>query len=172
MILDLYRSASPEMREAGRAWYPNAYAICEAIGGGVVPAETVARVMAILSPRCTWRTCVAWTLLLVDAYLTGQPVPAVSTAGNRDKAWRELHGQPALSGQKVTAFARAIQGDPDAVVIDSWTMRSVGLSIHKTVTRARQRRITAAYTQAAAVVGESPRDLQAIVWCAIRGGAA
>jgi hypothetical protein len=127
--------------------------------------------MAILSPRTSWRWNVRWTQMIVDAFLQREAMPAVSTMANRLKAWSELHGRPALSGQKASAFARAIAGDSDAVVIDSWVLRSVGLSPKKTVTRHRQRWITSAYVEAALLAGETPRDMQAIVWCAVRGAA-
>jgi hypothetical protein len=125
--------------------------------------------MSILSPRVKWNWCVRWTRDIVGAHLASETVPAVSTGANRAKAWSELNGEPALSGPKTSTFTRAILGDTDAVVIDSWTLRTVGLRPDAKVTANRQQWITAAYTEAAAIVGESPRDLQAILWCAIRG---
>jgi hypothetical protein len=172
MLLDHYRAAGDELQTLGRAWYPTAAELCAEIGQGEVPVETVARVMSILSPRCFWRTCVRWTRDMVEAHLQGGPVPAVSTTRNRMKAWRELNGEVGLSGPKTSAFARAILGDVQAVVIDAWTLRSVGLSPTAKVTPHRLRWITAAYAEAAAIVNETPRDLQAIVWCAVRGSAA
>lgn len=171
-LLAHWQAAEPEVREAGRAWYPGALAVCREIAGDAVPVEAVVRVMALLSPRVSWKWCITWTREMVEAYVAGRPIPAVSTMGNRMKAWSELHGEPALSGQKVTAFAAAILGDTEAVVIDSWVLRSVGLKPESKVTRFRQRWITDAYTQAASLAGETPRDMQAIVWCAIRGAAA
>jgi hypothetical protein len=170
-LLAHYEAADPAVRDAGRQWYPNALALCSAIGSEGVPVDTVARVMGILSPRVSWRWCVEWTLTMVNAYLDGLPCPAVSTTANREKAWRELHGEAAMSGPKASAFAAAILGDTDAVVIDSWTLRSVGLSPKAKVTAHRQRWITSAYAEAALLAGETPRDMQAIVWCAIRGAA-
>jgi hypothetical protein len=168
-----YRDASHEDREVGRQWYPGAYELCREIAGDAVSPAIVARVMAILSPRCTWSMCVTWTRAVVSAFVAGEAgPPAVSTGANRRKAWAELNGQLALSGQKTTAFAAAIQGNKDAIVIDSWVLRSVGLLPKAKVTRHRQRWITRAYHEAAQMVGEAPRDLQAIVWCAIRGASA
>jgi hypothetical protein len=164
-----YEGTDDLMRETGRRWYPDALAKCEEIGAGLIPVPIVARVMSILSPRVKWDWCIRWTRDIVVAHLEGEVMPAVSTGANRTKAWSELNGKPAISGQKVSAFVRAILGDTDAVVIDSWTLRTVGLKPDAKVTANRQRWITAAYTEAAAIVGESPRDLQAILWCAIRG---
>lgn len=171
-ILERYAAAPAAVIEAGRLWYPRARDLCEEIGGGIVPVETVARVMAALSPRVAWHWNIRWTRQVVAAYLAGEPMPAVSTTGNRSKAWRELHGERVLSGQKTTTFAKAIIGDTEAVVIDSWVLRTVGLAPEAKVTPFRQRWITDAYIEAAAQVGETPRDLQAIVWCQIRGAAA
>lgn len=168
-LVDRYQATDELLREIGRRWYPDALERCEEIGGGIVPVATVARVMSILSPRCTWDWCVRWTRRTVRAHLASEVVPAVSTVRNRMKAWAELNGEPGLSGQKTSTFVRAILGDTDAVVIDAWTLRTVGLSHKAKVTPYRQRWITAAYTEAAAIVKETPRDLQAILWCAIRG---
>lgn len=168
-LVDRYLQTDELMRETGRRWYPDALAKCEAIGAGLVPVPVVARVMSILSPRVRWDWCVRWTQQIVGAHLASEVLPAVSTVRNRTRAWSELNGVPALSGPKVSAFTRAILGDTDAVVIDSWTLRSVGLSPKAKVTPHRQRWISAAYIEAAEIVEETPRDLQAIVWCAIRG---
>jgi hypothetical protein len=171
-VLRHYERADEPLRQIGRLWYPQAQTTCRSIGMDIVPVETVARVMAILSPRCFWSTCVDWTRQIVGAALSGQPMPAVSTKANRAKAWAELHGERSVSGPKTTAFAEAILGNESAVVIDAWTLRSVGLSPTAKVTPHRLRWITAAYAEAAAIVNETPRDLQAIVWCAVRGSAA
>ena len=169
MLLDHYAQAHPDILGAGRAWYPAARALCEEIGGDQVPVETVARVMSILSARTSWKWNVRWTRMVVDAFIAGEACPPVSTKANRMKAWDELHGRRAFRGPKVEAFARAILGDEQAVVIDSWVLRSVGLKYTAKVTPHRQRWITAAYAQAAEEVKESPRNMQAIVWCAVRG---
>jgi hypothetical protein len=167
-LVNHYRT-NPDVHDVGRAWYPDARAFCESIANEAVPVETVARVMAILSPRCFWRTCREWTQRMVAAFTNGEPMPAVSTMRSRTRAWSELHGQPALSGPKVEAFARAILGDHSAVTIDSWVLRTVGLQPEAKVTPHRLRWITAAYAKAAEEVCETPRDMQAIVWCAVRG---
>ena len=167
-----YHGTSPEEREIGRRWYSGAYEICREIAGDAVSPATVARVMATLSPRCTWAVCIRYTRAVVEAFLAGADgPPPVSTTRNRNRAWAELQGQDAMRGQKVTAFARAIQGDMQAITIDSWVLRSVGLKPDAKVTRHRQRWITDAYHRAARLVEEAPRDFQAIVWCALRGKA-
>jgi len=171
-LVRLYEATSTEQRDEGRGWYDQARELCRQIGRGRIPVETVARVMAALSPRVYWATNVAWTEQVVAARFSGHMVPSVSTTANRRKAWAELDGEDALSGQKTKAFAAAIAGDTDAVVIDSWILRAVGLAPTAKVTRHRQRWITAAFTEAARIVGETPRDFQAIVWCSIRGTAA
>lgn len=168
-ILAHYRTANETVVEAGRRWYPDAFRLCVEIAGDKYPVETIARVMAILSPRAMWVTTVAWTRAIVAAHAGGDECPAVSTGSNRAKAWSELNGEPARMGPKTTAFARAILGDRSTVVIDSWILRTVGLKPEAKVTPARQRWITEAYVEAAAHAGESPRDFQAVVWCSVRG---
>lgn len=170
-IIDRYRAANEDIRNAGRQWYPNALSLCEEIAADDVPVSTVARVMAALSPRTHWATNVRWARSIVDAFRRGDTEPPpISTVVFRNRAWLELNGTPALSGPKTSAFAAAILGDTEAVTIDSWILRSVGLKPNAKVTPKRVREITAAYAEAAAEAGETPRDLQAIVWVQLRGG--
>ena len=168
-LVALYEATSDEVRSAGRTWYADAFETCRRLAGDRLPVEAVVRAMAALSPRSMWSGNVSITTRMVRARLANGAVPSVSTRANRTKAWRELGGEPALSGPKTTAFAAAILGDPEAVVIDAWILRAVGLNPVAKVTAYRQRWIGDAIREAAAIVGETPRDFQAIVWCAVRG---
>ena len=172
-ILGAYNGATPEQRADGRAWYPLASDLCASIGRGSVAVDRVASVISALSPRCQWSTNVVWARRVVDAATSGAPEPpAVSTRANRAKAWAAVHGEDAVRGPKTEAFVRAIVGDPSAVVVDVWAMRAASVDPERKLTRRQYAEIASAYTAAAAVAGESPRDLQAIAWIATRGGAA
>ena len=171
-ILAAYNGATPEQRKDGRAWYPLASDLCASIGRGSVAIDRVASVISALSPRCQWSTNVVWARRVVDAATSGAPEPpAVSTRANRAKAWRAVHGEESVRGPKTEAFVRAIVGDPSAVVVDVWAQRAAGVE-RKDITPRQYAIIADAYTAAASVVGESPRDLQAIAWIAARGRAA
>jgi hypothetical protein len=77
-----------------------------------------------------------------------------------------------LRGLKTNAFARAIAGDTQAVVVDVWMCRAAGLgkdAPNKTEYRAIADAIrTIASTR---VVNMEPATLQALLWIIIRGKA-
>jgi hypothetical protein len=83
----------------------------------------------------------------------------------------KVAGFDALKGQKTNAFARAIAGDTDAVVIDVWMMRAAhahGDSPNKT----QYREVSEAVRIVAAEFGLTPRTAQALIWIIVRGSAA
>jgi hypothetical protein len=82
----------------------------------------------------------------------------------------KVSGFDALKGAKTNAFARAIAGDPNAVVIDVWMMRAAmahGDSPNKT----QYREISEAVRIVAAEFGLTPRTAQALIWIIVRGSA-
>ena len=76
------------------------------------------------------------------------------------------HGIP--KGPKVGAFARALLGDHDAVVVDLWMCRWYGSALRAPTIKLR-REIEAAIRIKATELGLSPRDTQAHIWCQVRG---
>ena len=97
--------------------------------------------------------------------------PALGLRNPLEKAWRIRHGERpdrVLGGEKVRRFWRNLAGDTDAVTIDVWMCRVVGIDQEK-LTPAIYAEVERAFQEAARIVGETPRDLQAILWFAIRG---
>lgn len=74
-----------------------------------------------------------------------------------------------LNGRKVSAFARALAGDTDAVVIDRWMARAYDVSLPRTATA--YARLSARIAADAHAAGMTPRDYQAHVWVRERGAA-
>lgn len=126
---------------------------------------TSAGVIAALSPRIQWKTNVMGADHILGGGNTG---PGFNR--NVEKALRIREGERPLSvlgGPKVRAFYRAIMGDKDAVVIDVWMWRAMGLQPGEMP-----------YEKAAELVrrcaeeqGLPVADFQALVWTAVRGGA-
>jgi hypothetical protein len=79
-------------------------------------------------------------------------------------------GFSALKGMKTNAFAKAIAGDEQAVVIDVWMLRAVGIE-KKTPSQSGYAELVSAVKSAAFSVGMTPRSAQALIWIIIRGSA-
>jgi hypothetical protein len=77
-----------------------------------------------------------------------------------------------LRGAKTNAFARAIAGDPNAVVVDVWMCRAAGLG--KDAPNATEYRAIADAIRSIAAtrtVNMAPATLQALLWIIVRGKA-
>jgi hypothetical protein len=82
-----------------------------------------------------------------------------------------VQGFDALKGLKTNAFARAIAGDTDAVVIDVWMCRAANLD-SDSPNVGQYRMLSDAVREVAAEFGITPRTAQALIWIIVRGGAA
>lgn len=156
------------MLDAGWRWYTDARALVQ--GLAVVHQrrdETVAGVIAALSQREQWRRNVR----RADAALaTGAATSGLR--GSREKANRILageHPRDVLRGPKIRAFYRALLGDDNAVVIDTWMCRALGH--HEKPTPKQYARLAARIRREARARNMPPAIWQATVWCAIRGAA-
>ena len=161
-----YRRATDEQRHRGRAWYPLMLATTRRIARET--ATTVARATAtaaITSPDAQLATNVRWTreaCATRGAARVGR-YPTAMQARYAPILRGDVTPLAALTGDKVRAFYRAILGDTDAVVLDRHALRVAGHH-RDTATPVQYRRIAALYRAAAAEVGETPRDFQAILW--------
>lgn len=164
----------------GMEWYPRALLECRSMAqDSGYSVQRCAAIVAILSPRARWRQNVrAARLLLGDA--------ASIRVGDR-RRYRARYGVlPAnvkrarlavdarrysvlVSGPKVSAFYRNIMCDADIVTVD--TIMSKAADLGSDVTPSVRATIVAAVNVLADEYGLSPRDMQAAVWCAYRGGA-
>lgn len=72
-----------------------------------------------------------------------------------------------LRGPKTEAFRRALLGDKDAIVIDRWMLRAMGMG--EKVTARGYRDAEERLREVAAVIGEGAACVQARIWTGIRG---
>jgi thermostable 8-oxoguanine DNA glycosylase len=79
-------------------------------------------------------------------------------------------GFSALNGLKTNSFAKAIAGDENAVVIDVWMLRAVGIE-KKTPSQSGYKELAKAVTTVATKYGMTPRSMQALIWIVVRGSA-
>jgi len=150
-------------------WYSDAYEACRAIADRTaIPTDTVIGIVAALSPRMRWSENLRQAELVCT---TGDATHGLPDA--RMKARAILAGAPPLTilrGKKVRAFYRAICGDKNAVVIDTWILRSFRFHTNKPTPR-QYDRLAARIRRRAKRLGVTPRELQAAIWVQIRGGA-
>lgn len=166
-LLVAYADAPDDVREAGRLWYPSAERVVSALAEDFAqPIPQVAGIVAALSPQTKWRQ----NIESARSVLSGQG-RIMGYGANRNKAKRIAEGQPALAvlgGDKVTAFWANLYGSRTAVTIDVWAQRAATGRDLPLAKGGKYRRLVRAYTAAAEIVGEVPRDFQAIVWLATR----
>lgn len=171
-------------------WYETvAAADCRDIAGKDVPFELVAGTMAVLSPGPKYAQNLADTRAMIEWARRGafdtpnNPLPVVTTYGaNRDKAAAMLDewvmsdetvvNTDYVTGPKVSAFLRNIMGQWQDVTLDRHAVRPISKSgKDMPSSKAERARMESAYRKAAAKRGLQPAQFQAVVWCAVRGGA-
>lgn len=169
-LLALYHEASDEQRANGAAWYSRMRRGCGRIARTTgTPLRRVVATAAITSPDAQLSTNLAWTRTACEtrgAALVGR-YPNAMAAKYRPILQGSSRPVDTVGGDKVTNFYRAILGDDDAVVLDRHALRAAGHG-RDTATPLQYARIANEYRTAAALVGESPRDFQAIVWVVLR----
>jgi hypothetical protein len=169
-ITDTFRSiimqATLAQTEAAAVWYFDAQEVAEDVAENLgASLEIGASVVSAFSPRERWSSNVAKAL----AFSQGKPVAGLSNNIRMAEA-AKVAGFDALKGLKTNAFARAIAGDTDAVVIDVWMMRAAGMPTDSP-NKTQYREVSEAVRNVAAEFGITPRTAQALIWIIVRGSA-
>ena len=151
---------------AAETWYSEARAFAESLRPHTAwSLEVSCSVVSAFSPRVTWAHNKAKAL----QYSQGiTPKGLRSHVAAADRCVRD--GFDGLRGLKTNAFARAIAGDTDAVVVDVWMCRAAGLG--KDAPNATEyRAIADAVRVIADKAGMEAATMQALLWIIIRGKA-
>lgn len=165
-IVRTYERATVGELLEGVAWYEDARNFCGELSETYgVPLETAAGIVAVLSPMTEWSLNKDRARLILDG-ANGGMLNAGKACAIRDGA------DPAtvVSGRKVTAFYRAILGDPDAIVIDRHAFDvAIGHTTDDATRKVLERRgqyelFAEAYNRAAAMIGVDPVVVQAVTW--------
>ena len=158
----MVRKATPGDIATAALWYVEAESIAREIAGDV---EVGASVISAFSPRQRWATNVTHARM----FMAGENP---RTLGNNLRmAHAALNsGFDALNGLKTNAFARAIAGDDNAVVIDVWMMRAAGFETDSP-NKSQYAMASEAVERIAREKDVSPRVAQALIWILVRGEA-
>lgn len=163
---DLILTATLSQMEAASVWYFEAQEVAEDVAENMgASLEIGASIVSAFSPRERWASNVAKAL----AFSMNKPVSGLSNNLRMAQDAMTL-GFDALKGLKTNAFARAIAGDTDAVVIDVWMMRAAGMD-NDSPTKGQYREISDAVRIIAEEFGITPRTAQALIWIIVRGSA-
>lgn len=165
--LEIANRATPGQIEEATKWYVDAERIAEKVAENLgTTLEVGASVVSAFSPRERWSVNVARAI----AWSLGQEVTCLKN--NLVMANNALTlGFKALNGQKTNAFAKAIAGNENAVVIDVWMLRAVGIE-KKSPNQSLYNQLAEAVTKVAIEKGLTPRTTQALIWIIVRGSAA
>jgi hypothetical protein len=152
--------------EKASVWYRDAEEVAEEVARNLdTTLEVGASVVSAFSPRERWSTNVSKAI----AYsLGGRPKGLQNNLAMADAAIEK--GFDALKGLKTNAFARAIAGDTDAVVIDVWMMRAAGMD-NDSPNKTQYNMLSDLVRLVASEHGLTPRTTQALIWIVKRGSA-
>jgi hypothetical protein len=168
-ILRVWSVASPATIVDGATWYPRAGAIISALADwSGVSRQTMAAVVAALSPRNPWAWNVADAAAFARAAIDGEPMPKASTFGsNKRRAWAFLTDGTSWKGSalKVRSFVANMTGDYDAVTVDVWAVRVATNGARDAVrSDSDYHEIETAYREASRRARVSPATMQATTW--------
>ena len=134
-----------------------------------LPPDNVILAAALLSPRTRWDV----VLMNLEAWLQDFTAPMPGFNTNKTAArWAVIQGLNVLpyTGRKVRSFAMALLGDHDAVVLDVWMLKAAfgraDMPLSKGLYNELAEEIR--YLSKTTNGAWSPRDLQALIWWAIR----
>ena len=166
MYRDILMTATLGQVEEASVWYRDAEEVAEEVARNLdTTLEVGASVVSAFSPRERWSSNITKAI----AFSLGHEVKGLPN--NRKMAEASLTlGFDALRGPKTNAFARAIAGDNDAVVIDIWMCRAAGLPTDSP-SQSQYNELSRAVRNVAKEFGLTPRTTQALIWVIVRGSA-
>ncbi len=120
---------------------------------------TLTQVLALTSPRAAVTRSVRVTV----QYLGDGTLPKDVTRSTR-AALQHWLDTGKIRGPKTSAFARALQGDEDAVVLDTWMATALGVDQRKFSTKRVHSSASRRVKYGAYLMGITPAQFQAAVW--------
>lgn len=164
LFRDLVMQATLGQVEAASVWYRDAEEVAEEVARNLdATLEIGASIVAAFSPRERWSSNVSKS---IEYSLGKRPKGLQNNLLMADNAM--TMGFDALKGLKTNAFARAIAGDVDAVVIDVWMMRAANMQTDSP-SKTQYRALSEVTRIVANEFAITPRTTQASIWIVKRG---
>jgi hypothetical protein len=163
-FVGLVLEASFGQVEQASKWYLEAEKVAEKVAENLgTNLEIGASVVSAFSPR------ERWTSNVTKAIHFSLNKPVVGLPNNLKMAEASLSlGFDALRGPKTNAFARAIAGDENAIVVDVWMMRAARVGVDSP-SKKQYTEVSDAIRMVAERFQLTPRTAQALIWIMIRG---
>jgi hypothetical protein len=166
MYRNLLMNATLGQVEEASIWYRDAEEVAEEVARNLdATLEVGASVVSAFSPRERWASNISKAV----AFSLGHEVKGLPNNLRMAQVSLDL-GFDALKGPKTNAFARAIAGDSDAVVIDIWMCRAANLGTDSP-SQSQYVELSRAVRKVAGEFGLTPRTTQALIWVIVRGSA-
>lgn len=172
-ILRSLDNADWDTLTAGEEWYSEAEDLVLRLSyQSEYTTDQIACAMAHLSPRLRWKQNVEAIVQLV----TKGTIPGYVMSGPAKRARKALVAADPFAtfgkrAKKTLSFARNINGDVDAVTVDVWIAKVVGITEDQLKLVGVYDSVAHAFRLAAKRRGFTPSALQAIVWIVVRGSA-
>lgn len=169
--LAIAKSATLAQVEQATQWYADAELLANDVmrilnsRGVACNLEQASSIVSSFSPRNRWSRNVVQALEFANG---GTPNGLQNNL--RMAQFSLVQGFSALRGLKTNAFARAIAGDENAVTIDVWMCKAVGLDTNSP-NKTQYRELSRAVELVADELKLTPRVTQALIWIVFRGSA-
>ena len=127
---NIFEAATSENIYNGSMWYANANIICKSLSKEYnITIETVAKVMAVLSPRNKWERNILDTKSVIVAHknnIDPKNIKVCTFNKNKFKAFNILSGKETIkpSAKKTYSFYKNILLDDNFITIDLWHLRA------------------------------------------------
>lgn len=164
-VLELYRAG-----EGAAEWYAASGQVVKSLlAGDDDAARFMLGALAVLSEQQSVKGNVTRAITALYHYLTSRKFDMFPPHQAKKLEALATGADPAqVLGRKTYNFYRALDGDPNAVVVDRWMNEIFGLPRDKSPTDVQYDVIESIVRRWAEEVGLSPRDMQAVLWAGIR----
>lgn len=148
--------------EPGKNWYREAVlSIKDYANKHSFEHKRVADVLSIVSPQVS----VKYSITLATRYLEQGSTKGMMIG--RIRALQKYERTGEFYGPKVTEFSKALQGDPEAIVVDTWILKAFGVP-DKRLTNGTKSHIFQVIRSTATLLDWAPSETQAAIWAGIR----